>query len=213
MGRPLRTTNSFPHELRTTNNEQQKNTSRRPTSPAESRVSLSSCILSHHQVTRFGISDSHDFARRKAPLLTMHYVYITFQAGRLTRSAPTSYEPRTTNNKKSTGIFQCFFTRISGFLSSQGASPQVLSAFAGLTAVFGMGTGGSPQLSPLNYIVQDSYPDNCIKMFFLTNSLLVSESSFSLCICFQFHSFLRFGVSDSLSFARRLRLLQNWFSA
>ena len=58
-----------------------------------------------------------------------------------------------------------------------------------------------------------SYPDNCIKMFFLTNSLLVSESSFSLCICFQFHSFLRFGVSDSLSFARRLRLLQNWFSA
>ena len=39
---------------------------------------------------------------------------------------------------------------ISGFLSSQGASPQVLSAFAALTAVFGMGTGGSPQLSPLN---------------------------------------------------------------
>ena len=96
-------------------------------------------------------------------------------------------------------------TKISGFLSSQGASPQVLSAFAGLTAVFGMGTGGSPQLSPLNYyVIQDSYPDNCIKMFFLTNSLLVSESSFSLCICFQFHSFLRFGVSDSLSFARRL---------
>ena len=80
------------------------------------------------------------------------------------------YEPRTTNNEqqKSTGIFQCFFTRISGFLSSQGASPQVLSAFAGLTAVFGMGTGGSPQLSPLNcYVIQDSYPDNCIKMFFL----------------------------------------------
>ena len=39
----------------------------RPTSPAESRVSLSGCILSHHQVTRFGISDSHGFARRKAP--------------------------------------------------------------------------------------------------------------------------------------------------
>ena len=130
------------------------------------------------------------------------------------------YEPRTTNNEqqKSTGIFQCFFTRISGFLSSQGASPQVLSAFAGLTAVFGMGTGGSPQLSPLNcYVIQDSYPDNCIKMFFL-NELprifpLVSESSFSLYICFQIHSLLRFGVSDSLSFARRLRLLQNWFSA
>ena len=59
---------------RATNNEQQKSTSRRPTSPAESRLSLSGCILSHHQVTRFGISDSHGFARRKAPLLTMHYV-------------------------------------------------------------------------------------------------------------------------------------------
>ena len=60
------------------------------------------------------------------------------------------------------------FSLISGFLSSQVAAPQVLSAFAGLTAVFGMGTGGSPQLSPLNcYVVQDSYPDNCIKMFFL----------------------------------------------
>ena len=67
-------------EPRTTNNK--KSTSRRPTYPAESRVSLSGCILSHHQVTRFGISDSHGFARRKAPLLTMHYVYITFQAGR-----------------------------------------------------------------------------------------------------------------------------------
>ena len=94
----------IPHEPRATNYEQQKSTSRRPTYPAESRVSLSGCILSHHQVTRFGISDSHGFARRKAPLLTMHYVYITFQAGRLTRSAPTSYEPLTTNNKKSTSI-------------------------------------------------------------------------------------------------------------
>ncbi len=46
------------------------------------------------------------------------------------------------------------FHLISGFLSSQGASPQVLSAFAGLTAVFGMGTGGSPQLSPLNSFVR-----------------------------------------------------------
>ena len=105
-----------PYELRTTNYEQQKSTSRRPTSPAESRTSLSGCIPSHHQVTRFGISDSHGFARRKAPLLTMHYVYITFQAGRplgrplrTTNSFPTSHEPRTTNNKKSTGIFQCFF--------------------------------------------------------------------------------------------------------
>ena len=60
----------------------------------------------------------------------------------------TSHELRTT--KKALENSSAFFTRISGFLSSQGASPQVLSAFAGLTAVFGMGTGGSPQLSPLN---------------------------------------------------------------
>ena len=83
---------------RATNNEQQKSTSRRPTYPAESRVSLSGCILSHHQVTRFGISDSHGFARRKAPLLTMHYVYITFQAGRPSGRPlrATSHELRTT---------------------------------------------------------------------------------------------------------------------
>ena len=93
------------YEPLTTNNK--KSPSRRPTYPAESRVSLSSCTLSHHQVTRFGISDSHGFARRKAPLLTMHYVYITFQAGRplgrplrTTNSFPTSHEPRTTNHKK-----------------------------------------------------------------------------------------------------------------
>ena len=57
--------------------------------------------------------------------------------------------------------------KISGFLSSQGASPQVLSAFVGLTAVFGMGTGGSLQPSPLNYLFfRISYPENCIKSIF-----------------------------------------------
>ena len=60
-----------------------------------------------------------------------------------------------TNSKKALEFSSAFFL-ISGFLSSQGASPQVLSAFAGLTAVFGMGTGGSPQLSPLNYVIQAS---------------------------------------------------------
>ena len=38
----------------------------------------------------------------------------------------------------------------SDFLSSQAVSSQVLSAFVGLTTVFGMGTGGSLQLSPLD---------------------------------------------------------------
>ena len=129
----------------------------RPTSPAESRTSLSGLYtftpsgheIRHKRLTRFCASQG---SFKTGSLL------IPGNPGRIeSRSFPTNHEPRTTNNEqqKSTGIFQCFFTRISGFLSSQGASPQVLSAFAGLTAVFGMGTGGSPQLSPLNYIVQD----------------------------------------------------------
>ena len=74
----------------------------------------------------------------------MYVVYITFQAGRPSGRPlrATSHELRTT--KKALEFSSAFFIRISGFLSSQGASPQVLSAFAGLTAVFGMGTGGSP---------------------------------------------------------------------
>ena len=43
-----------------------------------------------------------------------------------------------------------FFLSISGFLSSQAVSSQVLSAFMSLTTVFEMGTGGSSQPSPLN---------------------------------------------------------------
>ena len=42
------------------------------------------------------------------------------------------------------------FGLISSFLSSRAASSQVLSAFVSLTTVFGMGTGVSSQLSPLN---------------------------------------------------------------
>ena len=40
----------------------------------------------------------------------------------------------------------CFFLT-GNYLSSQAASSQVLSAYVGLTAVFEMGTGGTPQLS------------------------------------------------------------------
>ena len=68
LGRPLRCGHKAAktsHEPLTTNNK--KSTGGHPTSPAESRVSLSDRILSLHQVTRFGISDSHGFARRRAP--------------------------------------------------------------------------------------------------------------------------------------------------
>ena len=52
------------------------------------------------------------------------------------------------NKRKSTRFHGCFFFCLTGnYLSSQAASSQVLSAYVGLTAVFEMGTGGTPQLS------------------------------------------------------------------
>ena len=53
-------------------------------------------------------------------------------------------------SKKKGHLCRCPFMLISSFLSSQAASSQVLSAFVSLTTVFGMGTGVSSQLSPLN---------------------------------------------------------------
>ena len=167
------------------------------------------------------------------------WAVVKYHSGPPFGTAPTSYEPLTTNNKKSTGIFQCFFYKNQRLPILPGGLPPSTFGVCGLnccvrhgnrwipaaiaTELYCSGVGqvrrkrftqfcvSSP--TPSKLVLCLSYPDNCIKMFFLTNSLLVSESSFSLCICFQFHSFLRFGVSDSLSFARRLRLLQNWFSA
>ena len=55
-----------------------------------------------------------------------------------------------THSKKALTITVSAFQLISSFLSSRAASSQVLSAFVSLTTVFGMGTGVSSQLSPLN---------------------------------------------------------------
>ena len=57
---------------------------------------------------------------------------------------------RQTKQKEPTICMIGSFQLISSFLSSQAASSQVLSAFVSLTTVFGMGTGVSSQLSPLN---------------------------------------------------------------
>ena len=54
------------------------------------------------------------------------------------------------NRKQKAHPDGCAFVLISSFLSSRAASSQVLSAFVSLTTVFGMGTGVSSQLSPLN---------------------------------------------------------------
>ena len=40
-----------------------------------------------------------------------------------------------------------------GYLSSRAVSSQVLSAYEGLTSVFGMGTGGAPQLNHRKLLV------------------------------------------------------------
>ena len=90
--------------------------------------------------------------------------------------------------------------------------------------MFGMGTGGSLQPSPLNYLLfRISYPDNCIKSIFLNvpsipgnllrDSLTHSESTGT--------SFRPFPVSRSheirskrfSQFCASLSLLQNCFSA
>ena len=49
---------------------------------------------------------------------------------------------------------QAFLNETSSFLSSQVVSNQVLSTYECLTTVFGMGTGGTTQLSPLDFFVE-----------------------------------------------------------
>ena len=62
-----------------------------------------------------------------------------------------SHDLKCRTQQKSTNDFSLvLFRLISSFLSSRAASSQVLSAFVSLTTVFGMGTGVSSQLSPLN---------------------------------------------------------------
>ena len=73
------------------------------------------------------------------------------------------------------------------YLSSQAVSSQVLSAYVSLTAVFGMRTGGSPQLSPPDYRLsikhqpsschflnslwfEGMFPQNCTEGFFFKSS-------------------------------------------
>ena len=47
--------------------------------------------------------------------------------------------------KKKNSPFGLFFSLVSGsYLSSRAVASQVLSAYKGLTSVFGMGTGGTP---------------------------------------------------------------------
>ena len=136
-------------------------------SPTHSEVKLRSKWFNLFYASLFRnslISDSltpSEVSLRSKRLTKVYASLRSFKPGSLLKPASLL------NTKKEALHIEVLLCWISGFLSSQGASPQVLSAFAALTAVFGMGTGGSPQLSPLN-LFQDSYPDNCIKMFVLT---------------------------------------------
>ena len=135
------------------------------TSPAGGRLTYQSdrhaCICCCHISRlrqRSDISDSHSFARRCR----------SFKTGSLLIPGQALGRWEVVVYKKRAMHLHCSLFVISGFLSFQGASPQVLSAFAGLTAVFGMGTGGSPQLSPLNF-PKGPCPYNCIKRTSLTS--------------------------------------------
>ena len=53
------------------------------------------------------------------------------------------------------------------YLSSRAVASQVLSAYKGLTSVFGMGTGGTPWLNHRNgYGVFSTHLENCIAFQF-----------------------------------------------
>ena len=170
------------------------------TSPADGRRTYQSdrhaCVCCCHIYRlrqRSDISDSHSFARRCRSFKTGSLLIPGLALGRW----------EVVVYKKRAVPMHCSLFVISGFLSSQGASPQVLSAFAGLTAVFGMGTGGSPQLSPLNFL-KGPCPYNCIKRTSLT-SLRSAYGSF-LRTCFQIPSPTPFG-SKRLYLSQALGLL------
>ena len=88
-------------------------------------------------------------------------------AGQLGGSRPGKIE----NNrmaKKKNSPFGLFFSLVSGsYLSSRAVASQVLSAYKGLTSVFGMGTGGTPWLNHRNgYGVFSTHLENCIAFQF-----------------------------------------------
>ena len=72
------------------------------------------------------------------------------------------------NGKEKNSPFGLFFSLVSGsYLSSRAVASQVLSAYKGLTSVFGMGTGGTPWLNHRNgHGVFSTHLENCIAFQF-----------------------------------------------
>ena len=80
------------------------------------------------------------------------------------------YEPRTTNNEqqKSTGIFQCFFYKNQRLPILPGGLPPSTFGVCGLNCCVRHGNRWIPAaIATELYCSGCSYPDNCIKMFFL----------------------------------------------
>ena len=68
---------------------------------------------------------------------------------------------RSITAKKEAPRLRCFYMESGSDLSSRAVSSQVLSALKGLTAVFGMGTGGTPSSLPpemVSYSLRRSLP-------------------------------------------------------
>ena len=71
------------------------------------------------------------------------------------------------------------FFLTSNYLSSQAVSNQVLSTYKGLTTVFGMGTGGAPQLSSLDYRDKhiNMFSQNCTEERLHLGLMLLARSA------------------------------------
>ena len=70
-------------------------------------------------------------------------------------------------HKKEQSDWTVLFVVSGSYLSSRAVASQVLSAYKGLTSVFGMGTGGTPWLNHRNgYGVFSTHLENCIAFQF-----------------------------------------------
>ena len=75
-------------------------------------------------------------------------------AGQPGRARRAREDRKQQNGKEKEQSFGLFFSLVSGsYLSSRAVASQVLSAYKGLTSVFGMGTGGTPWLNHRNGMV------------------------------------------------------------
>ena len=118
-----------------------------------------------------------------------------------------------TNSKKALEFSSAFFLNQRLPILPGGLPPSTFGV-CGLNCCVRHGNRWIPAAIATELCYSGSRPDNCIKMFHTSNELsrifpLVSESSLSLCVCFQIHSLLRFGVSDSHMFVRRLSAPSN----